>query len=86
MLSGLQGGGEVGILAPSWDGAHGQRVLLVDGVQLIGPHGMGDEVKLLGEGLEAIGYSDIGNVGAADVVALRTFFIVTGAKPVALNL
>lgn len=77
---------EPDVSASSRDGAHGERVLLVDAVQLVCAHGVGDEVKLLGERLEAVCHTDVRDVGAPDVIALRTFSIVTGAKPVALYL
>lgn len=49
--------------------AHGQRVLLVNSVQLFGAHGVSDELKLLQERLAAVRHADIGDVGATDVVA-----------------
>lgn len=71
----------------SWEWTHGQRVVLVDTVQLLFcAHSVSYEVQLLGEGLEAVRHSDVGDVGAADVVALRTLPVITGAEPVAFHL
>lgn len=72
--------------APARDGTHGQRVLLIDGVQLLRAHGVSDEVKLLRQRLAAVRHADVRNVGAADVVALGTFLVVVRAEPVALSL
>ena len=74
------------ISAPPRERTHGQRVLLIDSVQLFGAHGVSDEVKLLSECLAAVRHTDIRDVGAADVVAFRTLLIITGAQPVAFGL
>lgn len=68
------------------EGAHGQRLLLVDSVELYSAHSMGDELKLFGQGLAAVCHADIGDVGPADVVAHRTFLKISGAQPVAFHL
>ena len=47
---------------------------------------MSDELKLLGECLAAVCHTDIRDVGAADVIALRALLKVTGAKPVTFGL
>lgn len=65
---------------------HGQRVLLVDGVQLHGAHGVSDELQFLGERLAAVRHPDVGDVGAADVVADGTLQVIVGPQPVALGL
>lgn len=72
--------------ASSREGRHGQRVLLVDGVQLHGAHGVSDELQLLGERLAAVRHADVGDVGAADVVADGTLLVVVGPQPVAFSL
>lgn len=72
--------------ASSREGRHGQRVLLVDGVQLHGAHGMSDELQLLGQRLAAERHADVGDVGAADVVADGTLLVVVGPQPVAFGL
>lgn len=74
------------ISAPSRERVHGERVLLVDGVQLVGAHGVSDELKLLGERLAAVRHADVWYVGAADVVALGAFLSITGAQPVTFGL
>lgn len=66
--------------------AHAEGVLLVDGVQGVGAHGVSDELQLLRQRLTAVGHADVRDVGAADVVALGTFLIVGGTQPVALDL
>ncbi|TNN85619.1 Epidermal growth factor receptor kinase substrate 8-like protein 3 [Liparis tanakae] len=66
--------------------AHGQGVLLVDGVQLLSVHSMSDELQLLGERLAAVRHADIRDVGATDVVAHRTLLRIGGAQPVAFGL
>lgn len=66
--------------------AHGQRVLLVNSVQLFGAHGVSDELKLLRERLAAVCHADIGDVGTADVVAFGALPCITGAQPVAFGL
>lgn len=90
MLGGPQGWGSTGrvivISASPRERAHGQRVFLVDSVQLFSAHGVSDELELLGERLAAVRHADIGDVGAADVVALRTLLRITGAQPVAFGL
>ena len=48
--------------------------------------GTKDQFQLLAEGLVAIGHSDIGDVGACDVITGHTFFIVVLAQPVLLHL
>lgn len=58
--------------------AHAERVLLIDGVQAVGAHGVSDELELLRQRLTAVGHADVWDVGAADVVALRTFLIIGG--------
>lgn len=70
----------------SWQRTHGQRVLLINSVQLFCAHGMSDEIKLLREGLAAVCHTDIRNVSAPDVVTLRTFLGITGTQPVAFGL
>lgn len=66
--------------------AHAEGVLLVDGVQAVGAHGVGDELQLLRQRLAAVGHADVRHVGAADVVALGTFLVIGGPQPVALDL
>lgn len=66
--------------------AHGQGVLLVDGVQLFSVHGLSDELKLLRERLAAVRHADVGDVGTADVVAHGTLLRIVGAQPVAFGL
>lgn len=72
--------------ASSREGAHGKRVLLVDGVQPIGAHSVNDELKLLRQRLTAVRHANVGDVGAADVIAHRTFLVIIGAQPVAFGL
>ena len=48
--------------------------------------GTEDQFQLLAECLVAIGHSDIGDVGACDVVTGHTFFVVVLAQPVLLYL
>ena len=48
--------------------------------------GTKDQFQLLTECLIAIGHSDIGDVGACDVITGHTFFIVVLAQPVLLHL
>lgn len=74
------------ISAPSRQRAHGQRVLLINSIQLFCAHSVSDEVKLLRERLAAVRHTDIGDVGATDVVAFRTLLGITGAQPVTLGL
>lgn len=74
------------ISASSWERAHGQRVLLVNRVQVFCAHGVSDELKLLWQCLAAVCHADIGDVGTADVVAHRTLLRITGAQPVAFGL
>lgn len=65
---------------------HGQRVLLVYDVQLVGAHSVSDELQLFGECLAAVRHTDIWYVGSSDVIALGAFSGITRAKPVALSL
>lgn len=74
------------ISASSRERAHGKRVLLVNGVQPIGAHSMSDELKLLRQCLAAVRHAYVGDIGAADVIAHRTFLIIIGAQPVAFDL
>lgn len=76
----------IAMSASSREGRHGQRVLLVDGVQLHGAHGVSDELQLLGERLAAVRHADVGDVGAADVVADGTLLVIVGPQPVAFGL
>ena len=48
--------------------------------------GTEDQFQLLAECLVAIGHSDIGDVGACDVVTGHTFFVIVLAQPVLLHL
>lgn len=50
----------------------GENILLLDGLQLGALHRLRDERQLLAQRLEAIAHADVGDVGAADVVPLRT--------------
>lgn len=75
-----------GTSAWTWQWGHRQRVLLINRVQAISAHGVSDELELLQQRLTAVGHTDVRDVGAADVVALRTFFIVRGTQPVTFNL
>lgn len=90
MLRGPQGWGFTGqvivISASSRERAHGQRVLLINGVQLFGAHSVSDELKLLRERLAAVRHTYIGDVGSTDVVAHRTLLRIAGAQPVAFGL
>lgn len=70
----------------SWEGAHGQRLLLVDSVKLYSAHSVGDELKLLRQRLAAVRHADVGDVGPADVVAHWPFLKISGAQPVAFHL
>lgn len=70
----------------SWEGTHGQRLLLIDSVKLYSAHSVGDELKLLRQGLAAVRHADIGDVGPADVVAHWTFLKISRAQPVAFHL
>lgn len=64
----------------------GEHVLLLDGLQLGALHRLRDERQLLAQRLEAVAHADVGNVGPADVVPLRTLLQVVGTQPVALHL
>lgn len=75
-----------GTSALTWQRAHAEGVLLVDGVQAVGAHGVSDELELLRQRLTAVGHADVRDVGAADVVALGTFLIIGGTQPVTLDL
>ena len=48
--------------------------------------GTEDQFQLLAECLVAVGHPDVGDVGARDVIASHTFFIVVLAQPVLLHL
>lgn len=74
------------ILGSSRDGPHGQSILLIDGVQLHSAHGVSDELQLLWERLAAVCHADVGDVGAADVVANGTLLIIIRPQPVAFGL
>lgn len=66
------------ISALTWQRAHGERVLLINGAQAISADGVSDELELLWQRLTAVGHTDVWDVGTADVVALRTFLIIGG--------
>lgn len=51
------------------DGAHSQKVFLLDGLQHLCLHSLGDESQLLGKCLIAIGYPDVWHIGTTDVIA-----------------
>lgn len=74
------------ISASSRERGHGQRVLLINRVQLFSAHSLSDELKLFREGLAAVCHADIRDVGAADVVAHGTLLRITGAQPIAFGL
>lgn len=74
------------ISTPSRERAHGERVLLVDSVQLVRAHSVSDELKLLGERLASVRHADVRDIGATDVVALRTLLSVIWTQPVAFGL
>lgn len=74
------------ISTPSRERAHGERVLLVDSIQLVRAHSVSDELKLLGERLASVRHADVRDIGAADVVALRTLLSVIWTQPVAFGL
>lgn len=57
------------ISVTSWERAHGQSVLLINGVQLLCAHSVSDELKLLRECLTAVCHTDVRDVGTTDVVA-----------------
>lgn len=73
-------------LGSSRDGPHGQSILLINGVQLHSAHGVSDELQLLRERLAAVCHADVGDVGAADVVADGTLLIIIRPQPVAFGL
>lgn len=56
------------ISVPSWKRAHGQSILLINGVQLLCANSVSDELKLLRECLTAVRHTDVRNVGTTDVV------------------
>ncbi len=90
MLGGPQGWGFTGqvivISASSRERAHGQRVLLIDSVQLFSAHSVSDELKLFRERLAAVRHADVRDVGSTDVIAHRTLLRIAGAQPVAFGL
>ena len=47
---------------------------------------MSDELKLFRERLAAVRHTDIGDVGASDVVAFRALLGIAGAQPVTFGL
>lgn len=73
------------ILASSQERGHGQRVLLINNV-LLSAHRVSDELKLLRERLTAVCHTDIRDIGATDIIALRTLLRIIGAQPVAFGL
>lgn len=66
--------------------ANRQRILLIYSLQPISMHSVSDELKLLWQRLTAVRHADIRDIGTADVIALRTFFKIRGAQPVAFDL
>ena len=72
------------LLPLSW--SHAQDALLLDGLQLIGAYGLGDQVEFLTHGLMAVRQTDVRDVAAPDFVTFLSFLEVVRAQPIALYL
>ena len=66
--------------------SHAEDALLLNGLQLIGAYGLGNQVEFLTHGLMAVRQTDVRDVAAPYVVTFLSFLEVVRAQPIALCL